>query len=33
MLFENNILGNCIAFIEYDESKKRWGKITILPPE
>ena len=33
MLFENNILGNCIAFIEYDESKKRWSKITILPPE
>jgi hypothetical protein len=33
MLFENNILGNCIVFVEYDEQKKCWSKMTILPPE
>lgn len=33
MLFENNILGNCIVFVEYDETKKCWSKMTILPPE
>ena len=33
MLFENNILGNCVVFIQYSEKKKRWDKMTILPPE
>ena len=33
ILFENNILGNVVLFVEYDEVKKRWSKITILPPE
>ena len=33
MLFENNILGNAVVFIEYSEKKKRWDKMTILPPE
>ena len=33
ILFEQNIIGNAYAFVEYDEVKKRWSKITILPPE
>ena len=33
LLFEQNIIGNAYAFVEYDEEKKRWSKITILPPE
>lgn len=33
MLFQESIIGNCFIFIEYDEQKKRWGKMTILPPQ
>lgn len=33
MLFENNILGNSIVFVQYSEAKKRWEKMMILPPE
>lgn len=33
ILFETNILGNAILFIEYDEKTKKWNKITLLPPE
>lgn len=33
MLYESAIIGNCYCFIEFDEEKKEWGKIVILPPE
>ena len=33
ILFEYNVIGNCMAFCQYSEEKKRWDKITILPPE
>lgn len=33
ILFENNIIGNCIVFVQFSEEKKRWDKITILPPQ
>lgn len=33
MLYESAILGNCFCFIEFDEERKEWGKIVILPPE
>ena len=33
ILFENAIIGNSYAFVEYDEKKKRWGRIVLLPPE
>ncbi len=33
ILFENAIIGNCYAFIQYNEKKKRWDRIVMLPPE
>ena len=33
VLYELNILGNSYAFCEFDEEKKEWAKIIILPPE
>ena len=33
ILFESLIIGNCFIFAEYDEEKKRWAKLVILPPE
>lgn len=33
MLYESNILGNCFIFCEWNEEKKEWAKLTILPPE
>ena len=33
ILFEINVLGNCFAYVEYDEEKKEWAKIYIMPPE
>lgn len=33
LLFEQNIIGNAYCFVQYSEEKKRWDKLTILPPE
>ncbi len=33
ILFESLIIGNCFIYADYDEKKKRWGKLVILPPE
>ena len=33
ILFELNVIGNCSAFTEFNEEKKEWEKIVILPPE
>lgn len=33
ILFEYNVIGNAFLFVEYSEEKKRWDKLTILPPE
>ena len=33
ILFEYNVIGNCYLFVQYSEEKKRWDKLTILPPE
>lgn len=33
ILFEYNVIGNAFLFCEYSEEKKRWDKLTILPPE
>lgn len=33
ILFESLIIGNCFIYADYDEQKKRWGKLVILPPE
>lgn len=32
-LYETNILGNAFLFCEYNDEKKSWEKIVILPPE
>lgn len=33
MLYESNIIGNAFLFVEFDEDKKEWSHISILPPE
>lgn len=33
MLYESNIIGNAFLFVEFDEEKKEWSHISILPPE
>lgn len=33
ILFELNVLGNCFCFNDFDEKRKQWSKIVILPPE
>lgn len=33
ILWEMNVIGAAYPFIEYDEKKQMWGKITLLPPE
>ena len=33
MLYEKNVIGNAFVWVEFDESKKEWGKLVILPPE
>lgn len=33
MLFEQQIIGNAFVFVEYDQTKKRWGRLVILPPQ
>lgn len=33
VLFQNCIIGNVFTFCEYDEQKKEWSKIVILPPQ
>ena len=32
-IFEWNLIGNCFTFCEWDENKKWWKRMTILPPE
>jgi hypothetical protein len=32
-IYEYNVIGNVFYFCEYDEAKKWWSKLTILPPE
>ena len=33
MTYEKNVIGDAFVFIEWDEERKRWDKISILPPE
>ena len=33
ILFETNVIGNCFVFVQYNDEKQMWDKITILPPE
>ncbi|MBP5458822.1 MAG: hypothetical protein J6Y62_01410, partial [Clostridia bacterium] len=33
ILFEMNVIGNCFLFVDYDERKRQWGKLIILPQE
>lgn len=33
ILFETNVIGNCFVFVQYNDEKQAWDKITILPPE
>lgn len=33
MLYESSIIGNAFLFVEFDEERKEWSKIVILPPE
>ena len=33
MLYEKNVIGNAFVWVEFDDSKKEWGKLVILPPE
>lgn len=33
ILFETNVIGNCFVFVQYNDEKQVWDKITILPPE
>lgn len=33
MLYESNIIGNAFLFVEFDEDRKEWSHISILPPE
>lgn len=33
ILFECNVLGNAFIFAEFDEKRKQWSKLIILPPE
>jgi hypothetical protein len=33
MIYEWNVIGNVFTFCEWDEVKKWWKKMTVLPPE
>lgn len=33
ILWEMNVIGTAYPFVEYDEKRKMWSKITLLPPE
>lgn len=33
VLYELNVLGNAAVFADYDEERKEWGRLVILPPE
>ena len=32
-LYELNVIGNAFMYIEFDDEKKEWSKISLLPPE
>lgn len=33
ILYEMNVIGNCFIFAEFDEERREWSKLVILPPE
>ncbi len=33
ILFETNVIGNAMIFCEFDEEKKEWSKLVLLPQE
>lgn len=33
ILFETNVIGNAMIFCEFDEEKKEWSKLLLLPQE
>lgn len=33
ILYELSVIGNAFVFCEFDEKKKEWSKLSILPPE
>lgn len=33
ILWEYNMIGNCYIFVEWDDKKKAWSNIVVLPPE
>ena len=33
ILFEMNVIGNAFVFCDFDEERKEWGSLRIIPPE
>ncbi|MBQ4479690.1 MAG: hypothetical protein II943_03535 [Victivallales bacterium] len=33
ILYEMNVIGNCFIYADYDEERREWGRLVILPPE